>query len=249
MPIIGLGLHFVVAIFFAVHAVRTGQQLYWLGILFSAPLLGSLVYFLAIYLPDSRLESGARRAATRVGKALDPEKELREARADFEVAETIENRVRLANALLERDQASEAAEQFRQCLNGPFQNDPEMHFNAARAYEKSGSYNEAIERLESIRTHEPNFRRPEVAVLLAKSLNSAGRGGAARDEFEAAYEAFDNFDVKAEYAICALKNNDTETADQLIREIDKMTARWNRSTKELNGPMLRRLAQARNEYK
>ena len=47
MPLIGLGLHFLIAIFFAIHAVRNRRQLYWLLILFSFPLLGSLAYFVA----------------------------------------------------------------------------------------------------------------------------------------------------------------------------------------------------------
>ena len=46
MPFVGLGLHLVVALFFAVHAVRTGREMYWLVILFSFPLLGSIAYFL-----------------------------------------------------------------------------------------------------------------------------------------------------------------------------------------------------------
>ena len=62
MPFMGLGLHVIVALFFSIHAMRSGQQMYWLIILFSFPLLGSLVYFVAIYLPSSRLEVGAKRA-------------------------------------------------------------------------------------------------------------------------------------------------------------------------------------------
>ena len=62
MPFFGLGLHILVALFFAVHALRSGQQMYWLIILFSFPLLGSIVYFLVIFLPNSRLEHGARKA-------------------------------------------------------------------------------------------------------------------------------------------------------------------------------------------
>lgn len=51
MPFIGLGLHVFIALFFAVHAIRSGQQIYWLVILFSFPLLGSVVYFLALPQP------------------------------------------------------------------------------------------------------------------------------------------------------------------------------------------------------
>ncbi len=246
MAILGVGLHLIVAIFFAVHVARTGQPLYWLGILFSFPLLGSVVYFFAVYMPGSRVESSAKRAVTQVGKALDPDKELREARAEFEHADTAQNRMRFAAALLERGHAGEAAEQYRLCLDGPFAKDAEIRFKAAQAFETSGSYADAVTLLESIRSDEPHFRKPEVSVLLAKSLNGAGRGGAARDEFEAANQAFDSFDVKAEYAICALNNNDSETAQQLIREIEKTTSRWNRATRELNAPLLKRLNDARN---
>jgi hypothetical protein len=59
MPFIGLGLHVLVALFFAVHVVRTHQNIYWLFILFAFPMLGSIVYFLTIYLPSSKLERQA----------------------------------------------------------------------------------------------------------------------------------------------------------------------------------------------
>ena len=36
--IFGIGLHVLVAIFFAVHAVKRGRELYWLLILFMFPL-------------------------------------------------------------------------------------------------------------------------------------------------------------------------------------------------------------------
>ena len=54
MTIFGIGIHILIAVFFAIHVVRNGQQLYWLLILFMFPLLGSVVYFFAIYLPNSR---------------------------------------------------------------------------------------------------------------------------------------------------------------------------------------------------
>jgi len=84
MPFVGLGLHVLLALFCAVHAVRTGQQLYWVFILFAFPMLGSLVYIFAIYLPNSRLDRGAMRAVSAVAKTLDPTREVRTARAEYE---------------------------------------------------------------------------------------------------------------------------------------------------------------------
>ena len=126
MPFIGLGLHVLVALFFAVHALRSGQQIYWLIILFSFPLLGSIVYFLAIYLPNSRLEHGARKVVSAAARSLDPSRELREARAAFDYTPTAQNQMRLALAQLEAGAADEASNNYEACLRGPFASDLEI---------------------------------------------------------------------------------------------------------------------------
>ena len=101
MEIFGIGLNILVALFFAVHVVRNGQPLYWLLILFIFPLLGSLVYFFAIYLPNSRLPQGARKVASVAVQVFDPHRELREARAAYDYTPTAQNQMRLASAQLE----------------------------------------------------------------------------------------------------------------------------------------------------
>jgi hypothetical protein len=47
-------LHILVAIFFAVHAVRHGRANYWLFVLLGFPFLGSVIYFFSEYLPEMR---------------------------------------------------------------------------------------------------------------------------------------------------------------------------------------------------
>ena len=120
MPFAGLGLHVVLALICAVHVVRTGQQLYWLFILFTFPLLGSAVYFFVIYLPNSRLDRGARRAVAAASRAIDPGRDVREARSAFDETPTAQNQMRLAAALLETGEAEEAAKLYEGCLKGPF---------------------------------------------------------------------------------------------------------------------------------
>ncbi len=106
MPIFGLGLHILIAIFFAIHAIRTGREMYWLLILFMFPLLGSIVYFAAVFLPRSRLQHGARRAGAAIRKSLDPGRELRDAQEAFDLAPAAHNQMRLAAALLDAGKIS-----------------------------------------------------------------------------------------------------------------------------------------------
>ena len=119
--------------FFAVHALKTGRQMYWLIILFSFPLLGSLVYFFAEYFPSSKVERGVRQVSNKAIQLLDPTRELREARQAFDLTPTVQNRMRLAAALDGAGEYHEAVEQFDACLSGPFANDPEVCFGAAKA--------------------------------------------------------------------------------------------------------------------
>ncbi len=246
MPFVGIGLHVLVALFFAVHVVRTGQPIYWLFILFSFPLLGSIVYFLVIYLPNSRLDRGARRAVAVAARSLDPGRELREARAAFEFTPTAQNQMRLAAALLQSGAAQEAAANYEACLTGPFRNDLEIRYGAARAHFDSGAFARAIDCLQQIQAADPAFRAEAVHLLLARSLAAAGRHDAARAEFTAAQRRFGSFDARAEFAIWAYGQGDPATAAHLQGEIDLIVSRWSRHNRDLNAPLLRRLQAARD---
>lgn len=244
MPIVGLGLHFLIAIFFAVHAVRTGQQTYWLFILFSFPLLGSIVYALAIYLPNSRLERGARKVVAQAAKALDPTRELREAQAAFEYTPTAQNQMRLAAAELEAGRADDAATSYEACLKGPFASDLDIRWGAARAWLACGRHAAAAAQLQAIRAQDPAFRAEEVSLALARALGSTGRSAEARAEFESALQRFGSFEARAEYAIWAAENGERELAARLKAEIQQAMTRWNRHTRELNQATLQRLEAA-----
>lgn len=244
MPFVGLGLHFLVAIFCAVHAVRSGQPLYWLIILFSFPLLGSVVYFLVVYLPNSRLERGAMKAVSSAARAMDPGREVRLARADFDTTPTAQNQMRLAAALLEAGQPNEAAQLYESALKGPFASDPDLRFGAARAFVECQRYADALLHLASLQTSRPEYRSDAVALLEARSHAGAGQHVQARAVFAQAVERFGTFEAYAEYAIWAMATGNSALAAELQSQIDKITARWTAATRTLNEPITRRLRAA-----
>jgi hypothetical protein len=245
MPFVGIGLHVLVALFFAIHVVRSGQPIYWLFILFSFPLLGSIVYFIVIYLPNSRLHTGARKAVAVAARALDPTRELREAGAAFDFTPTAQNQMRLAAALLASGAPREAAANYEACLKGPFATDPEIKYCAARANLESGDFQRAAVLLQEIRAADAGFRAESVHLLLARALAAAGRNAEARAQFEAALARSGSFEARAEYAIWAYASGEAETALRLQSDIDQVMRRWNPHNRELNAPLVRRLQAAR----
>ncbi|NVM77238.1 hypothetical protein FHW83_003044 [Duganella sp. SG902] len=244
MEIFGVGLHVLVAIFFAIHAIRSGQQLYWVVILFLFPGLGSIVYFFAIYLPNSKIQHGARKAVTVAAKTLDPGRELREAREAYEFTPTAQNQMRLASALLAAGNAEEAASTYEACLQGPFAGDLEIRYGAAQATLASGRAAAAVSHLQTIRASDEKFRPEQVSLLLAQALAAAGRNEDARAEFEYALSRHNSFTVQAEFAIWAAGVGDADKANQLYAELQRTMDRWARHTRDLNQQLVRRLDSA-----
>jgi hypothetical protein len=136
------------------------------------------------------------------------------------------------------------AQNYDACLKGPFASDLEIRLGAARSYFACERFNEAITHLEFIRRTNPDFRADQVSLLLAQALGGAGRKSEARTEFEAAVARFGSFESRAEYAIWAATSGDAPTAARLYIELERAMERWNRHTRELNRPLLRRLTAA-----
>jgi len=248
MPFAGLGLHLAIALFFAVHAVRTRQELYWLLILFSFPLLGSAVYFFAVYLPSSRLERGVSRAAHHLAEralhVLDPERELREAGEAYDLSPSAQNRWRLADALLALGRGSEAIGHFDALLAGPLGHDPELRLATARARLACGQAGGAAQLVTALRTQRPEFRPEETALLEAEALSAAGRTAEALSAYSAAEARFGTFEIRAGFALFAAAQGQMEQARALRAQIERDSRHWNAHVRKANGPLLHQVDSA-----
>ncbi|MET3105854.1 hypothetical protein AAKU67_000170 [Oxalobacteraceae bacterium GrIS 2.11] len=250
MPIFGIGLHIIVAIFFAIHAIRSGRELYWLLILFMFPLLGSVVYFFAIFLPDFKtnyqVQKGLYKAANVAVNALDPGRDLREAKAAYDCTPTAQNQWRYAEALLAANNVAEAVEQFELCLRGPFANDLEIQFAAANAQLRFNQPDKALQLLLAIRQNNPNFRTESVTLMLAQIYAQQGNKEEAREEFEQAVNRFGSVEARAEYAIFAAQNGDIGTARNLYEELEQLKRHWNKNSLQQYLPLMNKLESTLN---
>lgn len=231
--ILGLGLHVIIALFFAIHALRTGRPIYWLIILFSFPLLGSIVYFFAEYMPANKLNRGVQQVSKSALKLLDPSRELRDATQAFELTPTVQNRIRLSAALDDVGQYKEADAQFDACLKGPFTHDLELNFLAAKSKLHNNLPLPALNLLNKVRQIQADFRAEQVSLLLAKTHAEMGNAQMARDEYVNALNAFGSTDCKVEYALWAAKTGDIVTAKNLRADLEKTWQHWNSHTRAL----------------
>jgi hypothetical protein len=237
----GIGLSYLFAIFFAVHALRTGRQIYWLMILFIFPIVGSVVYFIVEFMPEMRVGASVNKVTSVAGRALDPTRDLRQARDALDMTPTAQNRMLLARALMNADQPAEAAAQFEECLKGPFASDPEIAYLAAQAHLASNQPARALELLLQIRSRDANFRQELLAVKIGQALLATGDNAAAGVELRQASERFGGIESRGEYAIWAANNGDPETARQLQRDLQKSYANWSGQTRAMHKPLMKRV--------
>ena len=107
MPFI-LGAHILIAIACAVHVVRTGREMYWLMILFAFPGIGSAAYVISEILPGMMSGKTARSARNAAQKALDPDRDVRDALHALEITRTPGHLRRAAEALIAAGRPGEA---------------------------------------------------------------------------------------------------------------------------------------------
>lgn len=242
MPFIGIGLHLLVAVFFAVHVLRTRQSVMWLVLLFLLPLLGSIIYFFMVYYPSNfQMQRQSHKVVTAAEHLLYPGRELREATHEWESTPTAQNRLRLAAAQMHAGEYALAAESYSACLQGPFADDVDIQLNAARACLLSGQAPQALRYLDTLSQENQGVREEEVAIVLAQALAADGQQDAARAQFELAIARYGSFQTYAEYAIWAANTGDTQTAQQLHDDIERVTAQWDDTQRALNADTMQRL--------
>jgi hypothetical protein len=243
MRIFGISLYVIIAVFFAVHAVRNQQNMYWLLILFLFPGLGSAVYFFIIYLPSLRQSRGARTATRAISQLVDPNRAVREARTDFDRAPTVAHRMRLGAALLDAGNAAEALEHYQAAVSGPFSTDPALLQGLARAQFASGNASATQHTLEKLFAANPLARQQsEPALLYARTLAAIGAPGA-RAAFEMALTSASDAAPRCLYAdwLAARPDEaDRQRARELYAEIVHDARHWPRHAREHNSEWLQR---------
>ncbi len=185
LPLESLIIAYLPSLLCGIHVVRTGREMYWLWILVIAPGLGPLIYFFAVIVPELMGGRTARNLGAATRQALDPERDYRNALKALEDAETVGNRMRVAQAAAALGKWKDAEAQWAQAANGHWADDPAILMGHAEALLELGRYDEALKRLEQLRAQGREGSTPQATLAFARAYDGLGR----KDEADAAYRA------------------------------------------------------------
>lgn len=241
MPILGLGLHVIVAILFAVHVLRSRQERWWLFVLFMFPLLGSFVYGLTVWLPEMSRSQGGRKVVRGLRNTLNPGRELREAQDAFDHSATIANRIRVADALHGAGRHADAIGAYREALRGVNADDADIQVKLARALLDNNEAPAARELLESLIARRPDYKSPEGHLIYARAVAAVGDRVRAREEFETLIGYFAGIEPRARYVEILNDWGEHEAATRLVEESLRHVKHMPAGSRRLNEEWIRRL--------
>src|SRR5258706_6967395 len=215
MPLIAIIVSIALPFFCLVHMVRTGRPYWWLWVILVGSVLGCAVYIFTQVLPDLRHNPHARRAVRELKRAIDPEREKKRIEAELEVADTVQNRLRLAAECLALGDLLNAEELYRSCLKGPHSTDPDIMLGLAKAQFGRGDAAATRKTLDALIDANPNYKSSEGHLLYARALEGGGDLQRALAEYQALVNGFPGEEARARYALL-LKRMDRPVDAQAV---------------------------------
>lgn len=217
MPFFLLSIIFQVAL--VIHIVKTGRNTMWIWIVVVLPLAGSIAYLLIEVLPSLSKSSTGQTAVRRVSSTFNPNRDLKLVQDQFERNDTIDNKMKLANELLNKQEFEQARDLFSACLTGLYITDPYIMLGLAKAQFACAQIAEAKTTLDQLIEHNPNFKDHSGHLLYARCLEGLDNNDEAAHEYQTLCQYYAGPEAKYRYALLCIKMDKPIIAKELFDEI------------------------------
>ncbi|MEA3010551.1 MAG: hypothetical protein QOJ91_2243 [Sphingomonadales bacterium] len=223
---------FLVQVLCVVHLFRNHRNNLWLWAIIMLPIAGSAAYAVVEILPGLFRRREVRAVKAAAVRRLDPDRELRAARAAVDVADTAANRTALADALAETGQWGEAVRHYREAVAKTPGKDRAARLKLAAACLEAGHLAEARRLLEALPESASQSENDRAALLLARSLEALGETDRAMALYGELGERMPGAEAQCRQAallIAADRRGEAvaplEEAERRARRLDKMERR------------------------
>jgi hypothetical protein len=222
-------------VFCIVDVIRRGRNSIWIMALIFLPVASALAYFIVEVLPGLQHNRHVRVARQSIADKIDPERELRAAREALDVADTMANRLRLADALTELGRHSEALP-FYQRGAGP-RPDFRTGEKLARSLFLNDRPDEALSVLDALPKVTAQSDRDRGALLRARIFEDLGRTDEALALYAEIVERLPGDEARCRYAALLLKAGRKADARRVLEDVEHRMRYLDRHTRTREAPM------------
>jgi len=227
-----------------IHAVRSGRAQTWLWILVIGGPLGATIYVFAVLVPEWMGGPTARKIGQTARAVLDPERDYRAAKLALEDAETVGNRMRLAQAAAALGRWEEAEREWAQCVVGQFADDPVVLLGHANALIELGRCEQALTLLEKLSQQGADRDTAPVALAYARTYEGLGRNAEAEAPYRFAADRMPGLEAACRYAAFLARTGRHSDAEIALAEIERRFAKVNPQLRPMDRPWVEMAAKA-----
>lgn len=219
---------FIFQLFCFYHIYTNRSETYWYFIIFIFPLIGGLAYLWMFYYSPQSVEAVADLAS----QVSADDHELKQRTSDVEFADTIGNKIALADAHMEKGNFEKAVEIYKSCLTKVYEDDEEINRKLLVAYHEHADYLSAI-LLGKKLNKEHFFQNAVEKVSYAWSYFELHDDGNAKAIFEEMNIDNTNYLQRKEYAKFLIETENHPEAMGLIQEMQEEIANMDLYEKRL----------------
>jgi hypothetical protein len=229
----------VIQIICAVHVIRTGRNQIWMLFIFLFSIMGCFAYLVLEVLPGYWGNRYVRTARAHAATRIDPERQLRMARDQLALTDTVANRIALGDALSDLSRYREALSAYDEALSRMPGDDWSTLFKRARAQFEIGAFTEARETLAAIPPSSATSEEDRRNLLRARVAAELREDGTARRLFEDVVSRIPGEAARCHYAAFLIDRGDTIRARQLLEEVEQRAKRLDRIQRAAEADMYR----------
>lgn len=217
MPFLG-ALLFLLQFAFAIHAIKTNKDSFWVYAILFLPGIGCAVYFFTQVLPELRGAKATKRAQKAFTSTIDPNRDLRQRQRALEISDSLANRLSLADEYFESTKFSEAIEIYQSCLTKDHQHDPDIMLKLATAFFANDQALEAKQTLDELIANNPDFQSADGHLLYARSLEALGKYTDALDEYNVLNQTYPGEEARIRYGLLLLAQDQITEAKAVFNQ-------------------------------
>jgi hypothetical protein len=218
-----------------VDVIRRGRSTIWIMALVFLPLASGIAYFLVEILPGLQGNRHVRVARQKIADKIDPERELRAAQQALDIADTMANRIRVADALSALGRHAEALPLYERGAG------PRPDFRTGEKLARSLFLNDrpqkALSLLDGLPKTTAQSDVDRVKLLRARILEDLGKNEEALALYADVVERLPGDEARCRYAGLLLKVGRKAEARQVLEDVEHRMKYLDRHTRMAEAPM------------
>lgn len=222
-------------VFCIVDVIRRGRNSIWIMALVFLPLASGIAYFIVEILPGLQGNRHVRAARQKIVDTIDPERELRAAQQALDVADTMANKIRLADALTALGRHSEALPLYRSGAGA--RPDFRTGEKLARSLYFNDRPQDALAAVDALPKVSAQSDVDRVKLLRARILEDLGRTDEALELYADVVERLPGDEARCRYAALLLKVGRKAEARQVLEDVAHRMKYLDRHARTADAPM------------